>query len=395
MKKQLRNRKAGSFLLVLGFSLGFAHTTSAQFRRNPVVSPEIHADNKVTFRVYAPKANEITLSGDWMGFGKSEPLIKGDTGLWAVTIGPLEPELYGYNFTVDGVYTLDASNALVKRDGVRNISFFMIRGKGSDLYEPKHGTKGMLSKVWYESPTLGLTRRMYVYTPPGYENNSKETYPVFYLLHGGGGDEDAWTELGLTPTIMDNLINSGQAKPMIVVMTNGNPDQSAAGIEAPAKLPGQEVPGPFGMANKKFEQSLVKDVVPYIESHYRVKKGKENRALSGLSMGGWQTLNTTFDNPDMFDYICVMSMGFVKDSPFGLPNNGEGRGKDIDALKKANPKVYWIACGKDDFLYDSVVNLRNTLDEHGFKYKYVESTGGHTWTNWRIYLSQFAPVLFK
>ncbi|MEQ8807855.1 MAG: alpha/beta hydrolase-fold protein, partial [Imperialibacter sp.] len=395
MKKQLLNRRALGFLLVLGVTVSLANTASAQFRRNPVVSPEIHADNKITFRVYAPNANEITLSGDWMGQGKTEPLVKGDTGLWTVTVGPLEAELYGYSYTVDGVYTLDASNALVKRDGVRNISFFMIKGKGSDLYEPKHGAKGMVSKVWYESPTLGLTRRMYVYTPPGYENNSKETYPVFYLLHGGGGDEDAWTELGLTPTIMDNLINSGQAKPMIVVMTNGNPDQSAAGIEAPAKLPGQEVPGPFGMANKKFEQSLVKDVVPYIESHYRVKKGKENRALSGLSMGGWQTLNTTFDNPDMFDYICVMSMGFVKDSPFGLPNNGEGRGKDIDALKKANPKVYWIACGKDDFLYDSVVNLRNTLDEHGFKYKYVESTGGHTWTNWRIYLSQFAPVLFK
>ncbi|WP_339793885.1 alpha/beta hydrolase-fold protein [uncultured Imperialibacter sp.] len=394
MKKQLRNTKAWSFLLVLGFSLGLAHTISAQFRRNPVVSPEIHADNKVTFRVYAPNANEINLAGEWMGQGKSEPLVKGDTGLWAITVGPLEPELWGYNFTVDGAYALDASNALVKRDGVRNISFFMIKGKGSDLYETKHGAKGMVSKVWYESPTLGLTRRMYVYTPPGYEN-SKDSYPVFYLLHGGGGDEDAWTELGVAPTIMDNLINSGQAKPMIVVMTNGNPDQTAAGIEAPAKLPGQEVPGPFGMANKKFEESLVKDVVPYIESHYRAKKGKENRALSGLSMGGWQTLNTTFDNPTMFDYICVMSMGFVKDSPFGLPNNGEGRGKDIDALKKANPKVYWIACGKDDFLYDSVVNLRNTLDEHGFKYKYVESTGGHTWANWRIYLSQFAPVLFK
>ncbi|MEQ8689086.1 MAG: alpha/beta hydrolase-fold protein [Imperialibacter sp.] len=395
MKKHLLNRRALGFLLVLGVTVSLANTASAQFRRNPVVSPEIHADNRITFRVYAPNANEITLSGDWIGQGKTEPLVKGDTGLWTVTVGPLEAELYGYSYTVDGVYTLDASNALVKRDGVRNISFFMIKGKGSDLYEPKHGAKGMLSKVWYESPTLGLTRRMYVYTPPGYENNSKETYPVFYLLHGGGGDEDAWTELGLTPTIMDNLINSGQAKPMIVVMTNGNPDQTAASIEAPAKLPGQEVPGPFGMANKKFEESLVKDVVPYIESHYRVKKGKENRALSGLSMGGWQTLNTTFDNPDMFDYICVMSMGFVKDSPFGLPNNGEGRGKDIDALKKANPKVYWIACGKDDFLYDSVVNLRNTLDEHGFKYKYVESTGGHTWTNWRIYLSQFAPVLFK
>ncbi len=218
---------------------------------------------------------------------------------------------------------------------------------------------------------------------------------MFYLLHGGGGDEDAWTELGLTPTIMDNLINSGQAKPMIVVMTNGNPDQTAAGIEAPALLPSQTNQGGFGMANKKFEGSLVKDVIPYIESHYRVKKGKENRALSGLSMGGWQTLNTTFDNPELFDYICVMSMGFVKDSPFGLPNNGEGREEGIAALKKANPKVYWIACGKDDFLYESVVNLRSTLDAQGFKYKYLESTGGHTWANWRIYLSQFAPVLFK
>ena len=387
-------KTVGYCLLAFGLYTGIGQQAIAQFRRNPVVSAEIHPDNKVTFRILAPKATEVKLAGDWLGFGKELPLVKNDTGLWALTVDPLAPELYGYNFMVDGVYTLDASNALIKRDGVRNISFFMIKGKESELYEPKHGPKGMLSEVWYKSPTLDLTRRMYVYTPPGYEDG-KDSYPVLYLLHGGGGDEDAWTALGMANVILDNLINAGKAKPMLVVMTNGNPDQTAAMIEAPAKLPQQETTGGFAMANKKFEESLVKDVVPYIESHYRVKTGRSNRAITGLSMGGWQTMNTTFDNPEMFDFIGVMSMGFVKNNPFGLPDNGAGREPSILALKKANPKIYWIACGKDDFLYDSVVNLRNTLDGQGFKYVYRESPGGHTWNNWRIYLSEFAPMLFK
>lgn len=233
---------------------------------------------------------------------------------------------------------------------------------------------------------------MQIYTPPGYED-SKESYPVLYLLHGGGGDEEAWPTLGVAPNILDNLINAGQAKPMIVVMTNGNPNQAAANVITPV-IPASDLPV-GGMGSMLFEKSLVADVIPYIENHFRVKKNKESRALTGLSMGGLQTINTTFEHPNMFNYIGVMSMGFADLSRFGVKVDASKRDEQIEALKKANPALYWIACGKDDFLIESVVTMRKKLDDHAFRYVYRESEGGHTWTNWRVYLSEFAKVIFK
>jgi enterochelin esterase family protein len=362
-------------------------------QQNPLVSPEIHTDNSVTFRIYAPKAEEVQLRGTWMGFNESLPLTKGDSGVWTVTIDPLAPELYGYGFVVDDVYTLDPINRDIIRDGTWRVeNELFIRGKASDLYHRKQGPKGTVSHVWYESPTLGLTRRMYVYTPPGYQDGQEE-YPVLYVLHGAGGDEDAWTTLGRAPIIMDNLIQQGKARPMIVVMTNGNPGQAAAYTDTPDV--GNQNAGAAGMADRRFEKSLVNDVVPYIESHYRVKEGKENRAITGLSMGGLQTMNITFMNPDMFDYIGVMSMGFADMSNFGIEVDTAERDRQIRALKDSDPALYWIACGKDDFLFESVTTMRNELDKADFNYQYRESSGGHTWSNWRIYLSEFAPMLFR
>ena len=389
----LLNAVKKSVKIVLVFLFMNQFVAYGQMFQNPIKSPEVASDNTVTFRILAKKAEEVKLTGNWMGFGESKTMVKGDTGLWTITIGPLEPELYGYSFQVDGVNTLDPSNKHIKRDGTfRTESVLYIPGEASDLYWAKTGPKGTLSQIWYESPSLELTRRMFVYTPPGYAD-SKQKYPVLYLLHGGGGDEEAWTELGVAPTIMDNLINSGKAAPMIVVMTNGNPNQAAAYTESP-KLEG-ESDRSMSMANMMFEKSLVNDVIPYIESHYRVKKGKANRALTGLSMGGLQTINTSFQNPDLFDYIGVMSMGFADLSRFGIKVDHSQRANQILALKEANPKLYWIAIGKDDFLYESVTTMRNELDSKNFVYTYRESTGGHTWSNWRIYLSEFAPMLFK
>lgn len=392
MKRLLSSiEKAERFSFFLLLTIPFL--AFGQMPRNPIVSPEVGPDKKVTFRILAPKADEVRLTGSWMPPMQTQSLVRGDTGLWTITIGPLEPELYGYNFLVDGVNTLDPSNKHIKRDGTwRTESVLYIPGKASDLYWPKPGPKGTVSQVWYESPTLGMTRRMFVYTPPGYASG-KGKYPVLYLLHGGGGDEEAWPDLGVAPTIMDNLIREGKAVPMIVVMTNGNPDQAAAYTESPVM--DKNSAGAMGMANMQFEKSLVKDVIPYIESHYRVKKGKKHRALTGLSMGGLQTMNTTFENPGMFDYIGVMSMGFADLSNFGIEVDHSKREKQILALKAAKPKLYWIAIGKDDFLYESVTTMREELDKKDFKYIYRESTGGHTWANWRIYLSEFAPMLFK
>jgi enterochelin esterase-like enzyme len=368
-----------------------------------LVSPEISATNDVTFRLKAPSAGSVQLSGNWMpmvananGQGASRQLVdlvKDQNGVWSTQVKALAPELYGYTFIVDGVTTLDPANLKVARDGTfRTESLLYVSGPASELYWAKTGPKGSVHQIWYDSKTLNLTRRMQVYTPPGYED-SKEAYPVLYLLHGGGGDEEAWPTLGVAANILDNLINAGKAKPMIVVMTNGNPGQAAANVVTPA-IPASTLPV-GGMGSMLFEKSLVADVIPYIENHFRAKKNKESRALTGLSMGGLQTMNTSFEHPSLFNYIGVMSMGFADMSRFGIKVDLTKRDQQIEDLKKAKPALYWIACGKDDFLYDSVVTMRKELDKHTFPYQYRESAGGHTWTNWRVYLSEFAGMIFK
>jgi enterochelin esterase-like enzyme len=362
-----------------------------------VISPEILPDNSVVLRIYAKDASKITVSGEWKS-GPGDALARNDTGMFSITLGPLKPELYGYTFTVDGVRMIDPNNVQVRRDGVRYESFFIIPGQESDLYFQKSGVPhGTVTKVWYKSAVLEMDRRLYVYTPAGYDNSSAK-YPVFYLLHGAGGDEDAWTTMGRAAQIMDNLIAQGKAKPMIVVMTNGNANQAGAQNEVPVV----QVQGQTGMASYqryagKFEEHLVKDVVPFIEKNYRTLSGKENRAIAGLSMGGGHTQTITNNNPGFFNYIGVFSMGIMannQNNPDALKIEQEREVK-IEALKNSGYKLYWIGVGKDDFLYQSVITLRNTLDKHNFKYTYRESTGGHTWANWRIYLSEFAPMLFK
>lgn len=371
-------------------------TVCAQFRmQKPIISPEIQQDNKITFRLYAPEAKSVKISGNWMsGFGTQLEMMRNDTGMYQLTIEALPSEMYTYSYFVDGVKTVDPNNAMVVRDGTRNESMFIVPGEKADLYGVNDVPHGTLEKVWYPSPSLGITRLMYVYTPAGYAG-SGEKLPVFYLLHGGGGDEDAWTTLGRAPQILDNLIASGKAKPMIVVMTNGNPGDAAAPGAAPAKRKVEGQMNPVSMGSGKFEESLVKDVIPFIEKNYRVTANKDNRAVAGLSMGGMQTLYLSNNHPETFSYFGVMSMGLVDMSRFGGKNDPQERVKGVEKLKASHPKLYWIGVGKDDFLYQSAQDLRKFLDENKFQYEYRESDGGHTWTNWRIYLSELAPKLFK
>jgi enterochelin esterase family protein len=376
-----------------------APVSRPQFRRPPrIISPELLPDNKVTFRVYDKDAQKITISGEWQaGFGSSETLVKNDTGMFTVTVGPLKPELYGYTFTIDGVSTIDPNNVQVRRDGSRYQSFFIIPGPESDLYFHKNGVPhGTVSKVWYNSPVLGMDRRVYIYTPAGYEEG-KQKYPVFYLLHGAGGDEDAWTNMGRAAQIMDNLIAQGKAKPMIVVMTNGNANQAGAQNEVPPlATEAADAMAEYLRTAGKFEEHLVKDLVPFIEKNYRALTGMDNRAIAGLSMGGMHTQTITNDNPGMFSYIGVYSMGIMNMGPQNQDAEkvAAERNAKLTTLRNSGYKLYWIGCGKDDFVYKGVVTLRETLDKLSIKYVYRESTGGHTWANWRIYLSEFAPMLF-
>lgn len=376
-------KKISLFLLSLITCSLLSAQEIGQQRGPQFTSPVVEADRKVTFKIHSPNAQSVTVNGSWMAYGKTLPLIKGTDSVWSVTIDPLEPSMYHYNFFIDGVSAIDPKNAFALRDGVRYASMLIVPGVDSKLFEVNDVAHGALSLVWYNSPTLNLNRRMYVYTPPGYES-SKDKYPVLYLLHGGGGDEDAWTSLGRANYILDNLIAEGKAKPMIVVMTNGNAFQTSSLYTAPnaPEITRETFMKYAGM----FEKSLVNDVIPFVEKNYRVKVGKESRAIAGLSMGGMQTITASIEYPDKFGYIGVFSSGIFQPSP-----DQEAK---FMALKKAGFNKYWVACGKDDFVMESNKRLLEMLKKTDIKHEYFENSGGHTWANWRTYLSMFAPMLF-
>ncbi len=361
-------------------------------------SPEILADQRVIFRISAPEADEVVLNGDWPD-GRNVKMSRDSNGIWTVTVGPLEPELWSYTFSVDGVRILDPRNPDIKRDGVRYDNMILIPGPESALYEAKNVPHGSVSMVWYDSPILKKARRMYIYTPPGYESGG-DRYPVFYLLHGGGGDEDAWFTLGRANLIMDNLIAQKKAKPMIVAMPNGNSDQKMARGSGP--VPGQssdiqprtpvnkttDTPSSATPAAELFPKSLVEDIIPYVEKHYRVKDDMENRAIAGLSMGGGQTMTATALYPRTFGYIGVWSAGSrLTDEQLSLR---------LSLLKTAGAKLFYVACGVDDPLaHAGSTRIVEQLRKLDMWYRFKETTGGHTWLNWRIYLSDFATMLFK
>lgn len=381
-------------LSVLLISLLIATCSFAQqalWSGSQIISPEINPDNSVTFRLHAPKAVKVLVTGDFTEAGYAELVEK--EGIWTYTTAPLSPELYSYSFVVDGLTVRDPSNVYMIRDVASVTNVFIIGGGRADLYKVNDVPHGSVSKVWYHSPTLGMDRRMTVYTPAGYEQNRRQKYPVFYLLHGAGGDEEAWMDLGRTSQILDNLIAQGNAEPMIVVMTNGNAGESAAPGQCPDGF--ERIPGfqQRGMMEGSFEMHFP-DVVKYVESNYRVYKDKKHRAIAGLSMGGFHSMHISKYYPDMFDYVGLFSAAarFHENSECPVYINEKAQ---IDAQFAKKPALYWIAIGNTDFLYQENVKFRNYLDEKGYSYEYVESEGGHIWKNWRIYLTEFVPKLFR
>ena len=372
-----------------------------------VASPVVNADNTVTFNVVAPEAQKVQITGDFLPAKKIEyqgntydspgvaDLVKNDKGVWSFTSDKLQPELYTYNIIVDGVKIIDPLNVYNIHDINNLFSVLLIGGNArTDLYKVNKVAHGTVSKVWYESPTAGITRRCTVYTPAGYETSGKD-YPVFYLLHGIGGDENAWSELGRAAQIMDNLIAKGKAEPMILVMTNGNiseeacPGETSKGFLVPTMMLPKTMEGSF--------ETAFPDVVKFIEKTYRVKKDKAHRAIAGLSMGGFHSLFISINNPDMFDYIGLFSAAVDQQQPDpnGHPEIYADRNGKIDKLFAKNPKLFWIGIGKTDFLFKNNNDLRAYLDSKHHKYTYLETDGGHIWRNWRIYLSEYAPLLFK
>ena len=358
-------------------------TNFAFWGQKPVVSPEIQNDS-VTFRLKADYATVVKLSGSWMPnpWGGTIDMTRGENNVWEVTIPLPEPEIYTYNFVADGVSVNDPQNVMVQRDGSRYLSMLLVDGERTENYKPAE-QRGTLSNPWYDSQILGINRRLTVYTPYGYEANPKAKYPVLYLLHGAGGDEEAWSSMGRTAQILDNLIAKGLAKPMIVVMPNGNPNQQAAQTFG---LPTTEYDWRDPANRNLYVQSLVEEIVPFIEKNYRVVAKKSHRAIAGLSMGGGHTIAATGMYPNVFDYICPLSMGARKSDELTA---------QLQGIKKAGYKLYWLACGNTDFLFDQANELDAALTENGLEHTYYVSEGGHVWANWRLYLNTFAPLLFK
>lgn len=368
-----------------------------------VVSPQINDNGSVTFRLVAPNVKEVKVTGDFLppkkvktAGGEYDAPAEADLslmdGVWQFTTpDSLAPELYSYSFIVDGLKINDPSNVYQIRDVASVTNVFLIGGGRADLYKVNDVPHGTVSKVWYHSDTLGMDRRATVYTPAGYETSGKE-YPVLYLLHGMGGDENVWTELGRATQILDNLIASGKAEPMIVVMPNGNAAQEAA--------PGESSLGfvpPTMQLPKTMEGSFethFPELVAFVDRNYRTVKDKRGRAIAGLSMGGFHALHVSKQYPDMFDYVGLFSAAIM---PFD--NVKSPIYDDFDAKLKTqfdlHPALYWIAIGDSDFLYQANKDYRKLLDDRGYNYTYFETPEGHIWKNWRIYLSEFAPQLFR
>ena len=369
-------------------------------RRGPqgpqVVSPEVSADRHVTFRILAPKAEAVRLSGgDIPGNGQGAEMTKGTNGVWEVTLGPIEPGAYRYNFNVDGVSVIDPRSPATSESN--NNVWSLVHVPGSEFMDVRDVPHGAVAAVTYYSKSLSRFRRMHVYTPAGYESG-KGKFPVFYLLHGAGDCDEAWTSVGRAGFILDNLIADQKARPMVVVMPAGHTRASGSGARG-GRQPDSRPPV------DEFTQDFLNDIMPHVEKNYRVYTDRQHLAIAGLSMGGGQTLNIAIPNLEKFAYFGVYSAGI-----FGITGAGRG-GAPVDnpgpsweaqhkealdnAKAKKGLKLAWFATGKEDFLIETSRATVAMLKKHGFEVVFRETAGAHTWINWRDYLKEFAPQLFR
>lgn len=342
---------------------------------------EVHPDQSVTIRIWAPTAQEVLLEGELAG---TVPMQRDSIGLWTYTTAPLAADLYLYYLRIDGVRALDPGNTYVARDIASLFNYVLV----SD-YRSRDIAHGTVQHVWYPLSGFAHGRRVSIYLPAGYTDHPQRRYPVLYLLHGSGGDEQAWLELGRAAQILDEEIAAGRACPMIVVMPNGNYSEDAA--------PGYGSKGDVrpGVPNENRMDGLFEghfpELVRWVDRHYRTQAKASHRAISGLSMGGYHTYWIALNNPRMFHYVSPLSAVYHwgEMSADVYAQEAEKR----QALWKARPEVHFYI-GNEDFLYQQNVELRAELDSCGYAYRYTESTGGHQWKNWRRYLQQVVREIF-
>lgn len=364
-----------------------------------VRSPEVLADGRVTFRLLAPNATEVMVQGNWTG-GRDLKMSKDGTGVWSVTTAALQPELWAYTFSVNGVRTLDPRNYNVARDGVGFMNTLLVPGDGSAVFQARAVPHGTLTTQWFRSSDVKAARRMIVYTPPGYEEGTAR-YPVLYLLHGSGGDEEAWPTMGIANVIMDNLIAAGTAKPMIVVMPNAYWNELAS---LDAAGPRTAPPPGVGSGNTEFaphERAIVNDIVPFVDRHYRTLPGRENRALAGLSMGSGIALNVGLKHLDVFASVGIMSSG-----TFGRAMNGVVPGADLldqtlpgffadPAATNKKLALLFFSCGTEDNRVEALSKVEADLRARRINFTFKRYPGEHEWKVWRHSLVDMAPLLFR
>jgi len=386
--------RIGAALALLSLAAAVTPRAGAQPAEAPA-STEVAPDGKVTFRIAAPRAGAVTVAGDWVpqGLGSGGPLEKDDRGVWSLTVGPLPADFYSYSFNVDGARVADPRNPLLKPGLAGPESLIEVPGEGAEFEASRDVPHGEVRAVWYRSATLDAPRRMHVYTPPGYEAGA-ERYPVLYLLHGAGDEDSGWSTIGRAGFILDNLIAAKKAVPMIVVMPNGSlPRPASLPRSAPGAAPTPELRAAREAMQNRFTDELLKEVVPFVESHYRARPGRAGRALAGLSMGGGQTLRVVTTHPDQFAYVGVWSAGIGRDAA-----DFEERNKDfLDHADRVNAAVRLLSIRVGDRDTGALAGskaLAEILDKRGIKHELGISGGGHTWINWRHYLSEFAPKLF-
>ncbi|MEO8129825.1 MAG: alpha/beta hydrolase-fold protein [Bryobacteraceae bacterium] len=341
-----------------------------------LVSPEVQSDNRVTFRYRAPNAQKVTVNG-----ATSKPLdmVKDEEGVWSVTTDPLEPDFYGYSFRVDGVTTVDTGNSAVVPNLLGPSSMLHVPGPSSLPWETNDVPRGTIHHHFFKSTVANDNRDMYVYTPANYDPKAKATYPVLYLLHGFSDDASGWTAVGQANVIFDNLIAQGKVKPMLVVMPLGYGTMEA--------LKAQRDPAVRTRSFDGFRDSLLTEVIPQVEKMYHVSKDRTQRAIAGLSMGGAESLRVGLNQLDKFAYIGAFSSG-------GVPASFTETFPNLDSKANDKLKLLWIACGKDDGLFEANTRLDAALTERNIKHQWTVTPGAHAWPVWRRNLVEFTQLLF-
>jgi enterochelin esterase-like enzyme len=366
-------------LLVSSFCLALAVGVQAQPRsRGPQLeSPVVHADRTVTFNFQGPNAKQVMLSGQFL---KANQALVASNGLWSVTVGPIEPNIYPYSFIVDGVQVADPCNMDVFPNERFKNSLVDVPGDKPSMYAVQDVPHGEMTYCFYTSKTMKKTRPLVVYTPPGYRDSSKK-FPVFYLVSGTTDTEETWFKVGRANFILDNLLAAKKAVPMIIVMPYGN---MGVGTPDPTTVQAADM-------YKVFNDDLVGSIMPYVEANYRTIKDREKRAIAGFSRGGGQSLFAGFSNLDKFGYIGSYSAyltGEVWDKYFSkVSEKPEVTNKQL--------KLLWMGVGSEDFLYQQAVAFDNLMKQKKLEHKVLVTGGGHTWMNARHYLHETLQLYFK